>query len=297
MSKVFLVSFVGMQVDNDSSILTESLKKRGIETKSVCWDDPTVDWTEPNLCIIKSATNYILDSESFIRWAKEVEKTTPVWNNSNLLEWNSDKWYLKELESKGVQIPPSVFISKGQDNPSSVIMETRWDEIVIKPTISAGSFGLKRFKSGSEKAGIYLGQLLNEGFIQEFMGDTFVMPSCDAIIQPFIPEIMEGEVSLIFFGGEFSHSVIKKVPVDDFRAHPVWGASVESYTPSMVEFEYCDLMFGAIESVEYARVDLVNTVQGPMLIELELIEPFMFFDLFPDKAENYVDHIENFLKR
>lgn len=296
--KVYLVSFVGMEVDNDSSILSEFLKKRGIGAFSVCWDDPTVNWAVPDLCIIKSASNYVFDSIAFLEWAKKVEKTTPLWNNAKLLEWNSDKWYLKDLQENGVPIPPTVFISKdSHEDPKDILHGLDWDEIVIKPTISCGSIGLKRFKSSSKEAEQYLTELLSLGYVQELLGDTLHMPSSDAIIQPFIPEIRNGEVSMLYFGGEYSHAVIKNAPKDDFRAHPIWGATVERYNPSYEVKEMCDNMLRRIESVEYARVDLVNTPDGPLLIELELIEPFMFFDLFPETAETYAEHIEIFLKK
>lgn len=123
------------------------------------------------------------------------------------------------------------------------------------------------------------------------------MPPCDAIIQPFIPEIKRGEVSMLYFGGEYSHAVIKKAPKGDFRAHPIWGASVEQYTPSLKEREVCERILNVIDPTEYARIDLVNTHEGPLLIELELIKPFMFFDLFPDTADTYTNHIEKYLNR
>jgi hypothetical protein len=75
------------------------------------------------------------------------------------------------------------------------------------------------------------------------------------------------------------------------------GASVEPYNPSSEEMKFCDSVFRAIEPTEYARIDLVNASTGPLLIELELIEPFMFFDIFPETAETYADHIEHYLKQ
>ena len=103
---------------------------------------------------------------------------------------------------------------------------------------------------------------------------------------------------MIFFGGAFSHSVIKKVKSGDFRAHPVWGAEVQRYSASEEERE---VGYAALDVVgyptEYARIDMLMTRSGPMIIEVELIEPFLFFDHFPDTVDAYVNHIENFLRQ
>jgi glutathione synthase/RimK-type ligase-like ATP-grasp enzyme len=291
--KVYLVSFVGMKVDADSAVLMKALEKRGVDSKSVSWDDPSVDWAEPDLCIIKSASNYGLQPESFIRWARTVEEKTLLWNKCSLVEWNHDKHYLKDLESKGVPIPPSIFVEKeSEERLGDILSGKGWSEIVIKPTISAGSFGLKRFKIESDEAEQHLQELTKRGFSQEFMGDTYMFSPRDAIVQPYIPEIVYGEVSLLYFGGVFSHAVIKKAKAGDFRSHPIWGASVTKHTPSVDELRVGERVLNAMEPTEYARVDLVNTPKDPLVIEVELIEPFLFFDMFPETAEVFADHIK-----
>src|SRR3989304_632565 len=100
MLKVFLVSFAGFKADMDSAVLIKALERRGVESRIVAWDDPSVNWAEPDLCIIKSASNYAWNPESFIQWTRNVEQKTRLWNNSSLVKWNHDKHYLKELESK-----------------------------------------------------------------------------------------------------------------------------------------------------------------------------------------------------
>jgi glutathione synthase/RimK-type ligase-like ATP-grasp enzyme len=141
-----------MKVDMDSAVLIKALQKRGVESQSVAWDDPSVDWGEPDLCIIKSASNYSLNPRSFIKWANSVEEKTILWNNSRLVEWNHDKHYLKDLEAKGVPIPPIIIVEKeSEENLNHHLHDVNWSDIVIKPTISNGSFGLKRFNSGSNK--------------------------------------------------------------------------------------------------------------------------------------------------
>ena len=290
--KVYLVTFQGMTYDEDSKVLNGSLKRRGIECEIVSWDDPEVDWSKPDLNIVKSTSNYILDREPFLLWAQETEMKAPLWNGSEIIEWNSDKRYLLELEGKGIPTPPTILVKKDEVKPLQLCLKgVDWDDIVIKPTVAAGSFGLRRLRSDSREADEHLQQLTHRGYNQLLDGAIWPLKPCDVLIQPFIPDIIEGETSLMFFGGRYSHSVIKKAKPGDFRSHPIWGASVKSYEPSKAELRVATDALSLAGNVEYARIDMVNTVRGPLLMEMELIEPFFFFDRFPEAAETYADHI------
>ena len=133
-------------------------------------------------------------------------------------------------------LPPSIFVEKESNEKLSHLLNgLDWSDIVIKPMISAGSFGLKRLKSDSVEAGSFLTQLRSKGFPFEFLGDTYIIPPSDVIVQRFVPDILNGEVSLLYFGGKYSYAVIKKAKAGDFRSHPIWGASVEKHMPSVDE--------------------------------------------------------------
>ncbi len=192
---------------------------------------------------------------------QDVEEKTLLWNNSKLIEWNHDKHYLRDLELNGVPIPPSVFVEKESDEKlSSILSGKGWSQIVIKPMIGCGSFGLKRFEADSVEAENSLAGLKKNGFQFEFLGDAYSIPPGDVIIQRFVPEIVNGEVSLLYFGGEYSHAVIKKTKAGDFRSHPMWGASVEKHKPSIEELRVGKRALDSMEHTEYARIDMVNTL-------------------------------------
>jgi glutathione synthase/RimK-type ligase-like ATP-grasp enzyme len=161
--------------------------------------------------------------------------------------------------------------------------------------ISAGSFGLQRLKRG-EDAEKHLRAVTNEGFTIEFQGVTYTSGPQAAIIQPFLQEIFGGEVSLIYFGRELCNSVLKIAKAGDIRSHPGYGAKVISHTPSPEELRVGDLVIDSVEEPHFARIDLVRTSMGPRVIEVELIEPFLFFDMFPETAEPFANHIIDFLK-
>jgi glutathione synthase/RimK-type ligase-like ATP-grasp enzyme len=170
----------------------------------------------------------------------------------------------------------------------------------IKPATSAGAWGTKRYSRDSPDAQTHLENLLINGYqhINVRDGSVWNLGSGDALIQNFIPEIMtQGESSLIYFGGEYSHAV-KKVPaLGDFRVHDTYGGKVLKYEATQAEKQVAEMGLNALGlPTQYARIDLVQSDNGPLIIEMELIEPRLFFEYYPQTADSYVDHIENYLK-
>jgi hypothetical protein len=293
--RVLLVSGTEVQqFDNESKILINALKNRSIEAQVACWDDPQVDWGKADLVVIKSASNYAWKRRQFLAWAGEVSKVNRLWNPLDVLTWNSDKNYLIELQEAGVPMPPTILIKKdSRPNLEETLKERGWGEVVIKPTTSVGSLGLRRFNVGDPDSERYCRMITGEGFTDSVLGESFTFPPCDALVQPFVPEIFTvGEASLIFFGGRLSHTVIKRVKLGDFRAHPGFGATVTPYEASRSVAECAVDALGLPPSIpEYARVDVIPSVDGPLLLEAELIDPWLFFPLIEGSVEAYADHI------
>lgn len=288
------------QLDSESVILMKDLEKKGIDSSLEDWDDPETKWGESSLAINRTTTNYVFDPRKYLEWARRVEEVTTLWNPSEVLKWNYHKRYILELQDAGVPVPETILIEQNADKPLNQMLEAvEWDEFVLKPCIGAGSMGLKRFTKDSPDLEHHFRNLNQKGYSQIFPFGEVSYDPCDILIQPFLTEITEvGEASLIFFGGEFSHSVIKKPRTGDFRAHPLWGAEVQRYNASEEERE---VGYGALDVVgyptEYARIDMIMTRSGPLIIEVELIDPFLFFDHFPDTVDTFTHHIENFLKQ
>ena len=270
--------------DNETKYLTNALKDRGIESKVEAWDDPEVDWGKSCLTINRTTSTYALKPNAFLEWAQRVETVTTLWNSRKVIEWNYHKGYLLELQKADVSIPPTVLVKQDTKEPISYYLENKnWDEIIIKPAITAGSLGLKRIKSDSPEAETHLQSLIQSGYTQVIPNaGEYTIPKGDALIQQYLPEIITaGEASLIYFGGEYS----------------LWGANIEAYEASAIERQVADAALDIVgESIEYARIDMLMTKDGPVIIEVELIDPWLFFDLFPDTVETYVDHIANYVK-
>jgi glutathione synthase/RimK-type ligase-like ATP-grasp enzyme len=170
----------------------------------------------------------------------------------------------------------------------------------MKTCICEGSAGLKRFNKDSPDMDSHFRNLNKNGFQQVFDSfGTFDYLPGDTLVQEYVPEIVEnGEVSLFYFGGKFSHAVSKKPKPGDFRAHSIWGAEVSVCKPSEEEITVgLDCLEVVGHPIEYARIDYIPTSTGPKIIEVELIDPAFFFDHVPETIKSFANHVENFLNQ
>jgi glutathione synthase/RimK-type ligase-like ATP-grasp enzyme len=301
MKYVFLVSCLLLKNEKESIFLKEALGKRGIDANIVRWEDPDIDWSDADLVISRTTSSYLFDLENFFRWTEKVEETTTLWNSSRVMKWNHHKRYIMELQEKGIPVPETILIHQNTGKPFKKILdEIPWADFVLKPCIGAGSCGLKRFQKDSHDLETHYLNLNRYGFQIEYPGlGSLDFTPCDTLVQPYLPEVIDnGEASLIYYGGKFSHSVIKKVKQGDYRAHPDWGAEVLLYDPTVEEIEVGHRVLDAVgHPVHFARLDMIPSDNGPYVIEIELIDPMMFFNHQPETADNYADHIENYLNR
>lgn len=301
MKTVFLVTCpeVGNQ-DNESILLLRELAKRGIKTSIQNWDDQSVYWRKADLVINRTTSSYLFNPRKYLEWAKKVEKTTTLWNSSRVLEWNHHKRYVIKLQKAGIRVPETILIPQNTEKSIHKHLENiQWEPFILKPCIGAGSCGLKQFTKQSPDLESHFHTLNRDGFSQKFVFGTLTYPASDTLVQPYLSEIEEyGEASLIYFGGEYSHGVLKKPKQGDFRAHPIWGADVMRYDASGDEVNLGYSGLGVVGyPTEYARIDMIPKPSDPIIIEIELIEPLLFFDLFPETVKTYAEHIENHFNR
>jgi glutathione synthase/RimK-type ligase-like ATP-grasp enzyme len=231
------------ELDPDDAPLRAGLD--GVAEPAV-WSDPDVDWSAYDAVLIRSIWDYFERHDEFLAWLDRVP--VPTWNPIDTLRWNSEKTYLRELEAEGIRTIPTAW---GGEVP--------WDDAIIKPTVAGGSLGLRRAEKGER---------VEPGFMA----------------QPFIPDVVNaGELSLVFFDGEFSHA-IRKIPAEgDIRVQPEHGGRVEPVEPTTDELADAERVLAAADrDLLYARVDFVG---DRMLIELEAIEPRFFFSYAPAGAE------------
>ena len=242
----------------DDANLGEELAGAGFKAQPVVWSDPAVDWSAFDLVIIRSCWDYHLRCDEFLAWAKRLEKEdVAIANTASTLKWNAHKSYLFDLERKGVRVPATLLLKKGAKAPRP---EER--RLVIKPAVSASAH--ETHLVDSTDAPPLLERMLAHG---------------DVIVQEFISEVTtDGEWSLIFFDRELSHAVKKAPRRGDFRVQEEHGGSSDAGTPPASVRLLAEQALNAVdEDLLYARVDVVERASGALLMELELIEPGLFF--------------------
>lgn len=264
----------------DDQQLRKSLAERGADVTAAVWDDPEVDWAAFDLVLIRSTWDYFRRVEEFLAWVDRVSAVTRLENPANLVRWNVHKEYLEELQTRGVPVVPTELLRQGSAHELGKIMRRRgWGEAVVKPAVSAGSEGTIRLAlREAEEHQAHLEGLLAWG---------------DVLVQPFVESVTQGgERSLIFFDGRYSHGLKKQAAPGDFRVQPQFGGII---TPDQPPQRVKDLARSILEAAEveplYARVDLVRIGEKWKLIELELIEPLLFFDTDPKSVHRFVDAI------
>ena len=257
----------------DDALLGEALRKRGCDAVSVVWDRDEPDWSGFDLCLVRSTWDYHDKHPEFLAWTRRVEAETALHNPAALIAWNSDKAYLRELAEAGVPTVPTVWVEHGSGiDLEQALAEQGWVEAVVKPVVDLGAKNLHRVRAGAGEAQQALEAVLSRH---------------DAMIQPFLPSLeTEGELSLIYINGAFTHAVRKRPAAGDFRVQSIWGGTSERIEPTTSQTEIAERAITQLnEAPLYARADLVTDLEGnPALIELELIEPNLYLGTNPGSA-------------
>jgi glutathione synthase/RimK-type ligase-like ATP-grasp enzyme len=252
--------------DRDSGLLVEALRQLGVSAAIVPWDQPA-DWSAFRLAVLRSPWDYPRRFQEFSAWAAEAAKATRLLNPLEVVRWNAHKQYLLDLPPRGVPIVPTMLQRRVSGGPRELVgTEIPGDIVVVKPAIGSGARDAVKGHREGDAVAAQIELLLTKG---------------DVLIQPFVPEIATaGEVSLIYFEGDFSHALRKLPAAGDYRVQDQHGGTIHPHTPTPGEREVAAAALAAAPApVTYARVDLVPYQGYPAIMELELIEPELFLRL------------------
>lgn len=263
-------------------LLIEPMKKIGWNAEEISWRNENVNWNDYDSVIVRSTWDYQNDSEKFISVLEKINSVSHLENDLDLMKWNMNKNYLFDLEQKGVTIVDTIWEKNFTTNLAHEYFEKlNTDEIIIKPNISANADNT--FRLTREKLNKNL-QLLEKIFSsREFM------------VQPFLKNIIkEGEYSLFFFNGGFSHSVLKKPKENDFRVQEEHGGNIQPFKVSSELILIAENIIKKLSTIPlYSRVDLVRTKENEFaLIELELIEPSLYLNKDDQSSIRFVKAFE-----
>ena len=269
---------------SDDELAVEPLKKLGWDVQTVSWRDKTADWNDFEAVIIRTPWDYQREPEAFLEVLRNIDKSKARLENPlKIVEWNLNKLYLRELENAGIKIVPTIW---GEEKISESLFKN-WlghfgaDELVIKPIVSATAEFTYRLKA----------------FTPEL---TEVFAARKYMIQPFMPNIVsEGEFSLFYFGGEYSHTILKTPKPKDFRVQEEHGGIIQAVEPGAKLLEAGRKPLEFIAPVPlYARVDFVRDAgEDFALMELELIEPALYFRMEKQAPERFARGFDSWMKR
>jgi glutathione synthase/RimK-type ligase-like ATP-grasp enzyme len=267
-------------------LFLDELRRRGFTAAPLVWDDPAVRWEEWDAVLIRSCWDYHLKIERFMAWIEHLAVSGRiVINRPGLIAWNAHKRYLLEVERLGGRIPPTAVIARGTPGDlQSHLARHGWRDAVIKPAISASGYKtrLVRGTAGPDDEAAFREMVL-EG---------------DVLAQAYVPEVAEhGEWSFVFFDGRYSHAALKRAADGEFRVHIEWGGTVEDGTPPPALIVQAQGIIDALAlGATFARVDGTEYDGDLMLMEIEVIEPELFFDRHPEATARLADAVERVLQ-
>lgn len=269
-------------------LLFEPFKKIGWEVEEISWRNTNVDWNRFDAVIIRSPWDYQKDPEAFLDVLEEIENSDAVLENSlKLVQWNIDKTYLQDLKSQDIEIVPSLWYDTFNDNIFPTAFEDlEAEEVVLKPTISAGADDT--FRIHRKNYSVFLKDLKSI-----FNNRAF-------LVQPFMDHITdEGEFSVFFFGDTYSHSILKTPKAKDFRVQEEHGGILKLVEPEEKLLKTARKMRDMIQPEPlYTRADYVRTSDNTFaLMELELIEPSLYFNMDPESPERFAQVFDDWMEK
>lgn len=272
----------------DDEIAVAELLRRGFDAAEVPWSDPGVDWSTYDLVIVRTTWDYHLRPDEFLEALARIEASGTILENPRaLVVWNLDKRYLRELEAQGVSIVPTVWGDGGAAKDfTALFSQLGHQEIVVKPVVSANAVDTFRLRAP-----------LTDDQAAELVR-TFADRSW--LAQPFVQSVLdEGELSVFYFDGRLSHA-IRKVPMSgDFRVQEEHGGSIADVPITDELRRAADHVIHTVRPVPFqARVDLVRMADGTLaLMELEMIEPSLYFRTHAEAPANFARAVEAVLLR
>lgn len=287
---IALVTYSGLPtLSADDRLLLPALAARGVHAEPASWDDQAVTWESFDTLVVRSTWNYHTSLDAFMAWIDRVAALgVPLWNSPAVLRWNAEKIYLRDLATRGIDVVPTVWIGdRDSSTLSGVLADAGWSDAVLKPVVSASAFETWRVAADRLTAS------------DEARFRQLAARRGGAMVQRFLPQLVsDGEWSLMFLAGEYSHAVLKRPRAGDFRVQHEHGGTAKTRTPPSHVLGAARAITGLIPGHWlYARVDGVEIDRRFVLMELELLEPSLFLAAEPQAAERFATAIAEVARR
>jgi glutathione synthase/RimK-type ligase-like ATP-grasp enzyme len=271
----------------EDRLVMDGLEEFNLKTIKKDWNDTNFNWSSTKSAIFRSTWDYFDQFFNFRNWLDIVKDQCYLINPYGQINWNLDKHYLLDLQKLDLPIVESIFVSKKTQLNLKTISKTKnWKDIVIKPTISGAARHTYHLKNDEIK-----------NFQDKWLSLT---NNEDFMVQEFQKNILSlGEIAVMLFGGEYSHSVLKKAKKGDFRVQDDFGGSVEKINPSLEIIKLAEKTVKSLKTIPlYARVDIIfDNINKPVISELELIEPELWFRFKEESAYKLAEIVKDFLNK
>jgi glutathione synthase/RimK-type ligase-like ATP-grasp enzyme len=258
------------ELSASDSLYAEALKSNGVDVQHAPWNGE-FDWAASGgAVVLRSTWDYHHDIVAFRTWLDRLDAAgIPLINPPELVRWNLDKRYLLELQNAEIPVPRTLVCPRDPATLDQILKCEGWTEAVLKPAWGASGFAVERVTRGGGASAL-------------LASDRRVL------LQEFLPEIAAGEFALVFFGGRFSHAVIKRPQAGEFRVNSQYGGQVERIDVTGKVREAGMRVLDALPTVPvYARIDGVLRNGAFVVMEVELLEPGLWLHLAPGAAQQF----------
>lgn len=257
-------------------LYADALERHGCRVTGAPWDGPREAFAGVDAVVLRSTWGYYRALDAFRAWTEQVAATTRLFNSIELVRWNLRKDYVGKLEASGVRVPRSFVVACDAASVERVFADTGWERAVVKPASGASGYSVELLQRATVAAQV--ASLSDEA------------RAAGVVVQEFLPEIADGELSLIYFDGVFSHAIRKRPPPGEFRSNSRYGPTRTAEMPS---FEVTQQGAACLATLParplYARVDGVVREGILIVIEVEVLEPALFMEFDPPSAERFAE--------
>ena len=264
--------------DLEVAALRPAFAERGLDLVEIDWRSPLAAFDGIALALLGTAWDYQDHAQDFIAKLEAIAALgIAVCNPPEVVRWNADKRYLRELEQRGATIVPTLWVEDaGRDDIVGAMESLSAEDIVIKRQVGAGGIGQYRFAHDALPAADWR------------MGQP-------AMVQPFLPSILEeGEYTFVFIDGAFSHGVRKRAGGGEYRIQSLFGGYEEAWTPSPADLQTAEQVVAALpfSDLLYCRIDMIRLPSGELAVmEAETIEPYLYPEQGPELGERLANAV------
>ena len=260
------------EITGSDRLYADALERRGYRVVGAPWNGPQEAFAGATAVVLRSTWGYYRTPDAFHAWVEAVAASTRLFNPIEVVRWNLRKDYVGKLAAAGVRVPGTRIVAREAAAVERVFAETGWSRAVVKPLSGASGHSVELLTRDAVVTAL-----------PRLAGD-------ELLVQEFLPEIAEGELSLVYFDGVFSHAIRKRPPAGEFRANSRFGATWSAeMPPAAVAGQGATALRCLPERPLYARVDGVVRDGVLIVVEVEVLEPALFLDFDPPAAERFAE--------